>query len=174
MAETKVETKKTKVASTKKAAPKKAAPKKAAPKAAAQPQLTKEEIQAAMYEAVKTALTEVKAAEAAKAEEVAKEVKPEEKPQPIKKSGSEKLLNAIAYIYLIFGLIASVGMIAVGIYAELTTDSFFAQYQEGAIPGYSLICAGLAMLLPILVQYAILKLYVNISHRLSSIDAKTR
>ena len=179
MAETKVKEEVAKAApkkaAAKKAAPKAKAPRATKPKAAAQPQLTKEEVQAAMYEAVKTALMEVKAAEAP-AEEIKPIVKDEVKPAaqtcPIPFSKAERLMTVLAKIYLVLGLLVSAALIIVGAVMELTTDSFFRDYMDGTAEGWQLILGGVVLLLPTLVQYACMSLFVNVSKRLTSLDSK--
>lgn len=156
-----------------KAAPKAKAPKAAKPKAepkpkaAPAPQLSKEDIQAAVYAAVKAAVSEVKAAEP-------KPVVPEGKPEPKKevkkigKSSDEKLMTALAIIYLVLGVLAIVAVIVGGFIA----DGYRDEYVEGLNVGLICIGAGVLMILPVLVQYAFMKLFANISYRLSSMDKK--
>lgn len=138
------------------------------PKAAPAPQLSKEDVQAAVYAAVKAAVTEVKAAEPKP--EVKEEPKKEAK--EIKLTGAERLLNFFAYFYLVIGLLASVACVVGGIMLEVNKDSFLAQYVDGPDMGATLIGTGIGIIIPTLVQFAVMKLFVNISHRLTSIDEK--
>lgn len=146
----------------------KAAPKakKAAPKAKAAPtpQLTKDDVQAAVYTAVKAAVLEVKAAEP----------KPEvkEAPKCIKYTSDERLMKSLAIICLVVGLIVSAACIIGGIILEVQKDSFLAQYIDGPDMGIILLVSGVCVLLVTLVQYACMSLFANISHRLTSLDKK--
>lgn len=153
------------------AAPKAKAPRapkaKAAakPKAEPKPQLTKEDIQAAVYEAVKAAMAEVKAAEPkpeVKAEEPKKEIK------PVVKTSDEKLMDSLAFINLILGIVGIIALIATGFIVEANRDP----YLEGPDLRPILAGVGVVLVLPVLLQYACLRLFTNISHRLSSMDKK--
>lgn len=152
-----------------KAAKPKAEPK---PKAVPAPQLSKDDVQAAVYAAVKAAVAEVRAAEPVPEIKVELQPAPKPAPKPVKYSAAEKILNFMAYFYLVAGILASIACLVVGITLEATEDSFMAQYIDGPDMGSSLIGAGIGLVIPTLVQFATLKLLVNISHRLSSLDEK--
>ena len=142
------------------------------PKAAPSPQLTKEEMQSAIYTAVKAAVLEIKAAEPAPEIKVELPQPPKQEPKKIKKSGDERLLTFFAYLYLVIGLVAAVACMVGGIILEINEDSFMSQYIDGPDMGATLIGAGAGIIVSTLVQYTVLKLFVNISHRLTSLDEK--
>ena len=168
MAETKV-IKEKKEAAPKAKAAKAAKPKAARPKAAPKAQLSKEDVQSAVYEAVKAAALEIKAAETPKE---AAPVAPVKEVKKIKCTSDERLMSSLAIIYLVLGLLCSVALIITGIVLEATEDSFMAQYLDGPDMGLICIIVGVVLLLPTLVQYACMKLFANISHRLTSLDKK--
>ena len=157
MAEKVIKEKKAAAEKAPKAAKPKAAPK---PKAEPKPQMSKEELSAAVYEAIKKAAVELKPAEAPK------EVK------KIKCTSDERLMHSLAWIYLALGLISSVALLITGIVLEATEDSFFAQYLDGPDMGLICIILGVVLLLPTLVSFAFMRLFANISHRLTSLDKK--
>ena len=157
MAEKVIKEKKAAAPKAPKAAKPKAAPK---PKAEPKPQMNKEELSAAVYEAIKKAAVELKPAEAPK------EVK------KIKCSSDERLMHSLAWIYLVLGLISSVALLITGIVLEATEDSFLAQYLDGPDMGLICIVLGVVLLLPTLVSFAFMRLFANISHRLTSLDKK--
>ena len=157
MAEKVIKEKKAAAEKAPKAAKPKAAPK---PKAEPKPQMSKEELSAAVYEAIKKAAVELKPAEAPK------EVK------KIKCTSDERLMHSLAWIYLVLGLISSVALLITGIVLEATEDSFLAQYLDGPDMGLICIILGIVLLLPTLVSFAFMRLFANISHRLTSLDKK--
>ena len=157
MAEKVIKEKKAAAPKAPKAAKPKAAPK---PKAEPKPQMSKEELSAAVYEAIKKAAVELKPAEAPK------EVK------KIKCTSDERLMHSLAWIYLVLGLISSVALLITGIVLEATEDSFLAQYLDGPDMGLICIILGIVLLLPTLVSFAFMRLFANISHRLTSLDKK--
>ena len=167
MAEKVIKEKKAAAEKAPKAAKPKAAPK---PKAEPKPQMSKEELSAAVYEAIKKAAVELKPAEAPK------EVK------KIKCTSDERLMHSLAWIYLVLGLLVSVGLIITGIVLKTTTvtadDPFFNEYitAEGADTAQTLglvcIILGIVSVLPTLVSFAFMRLFANISHRLTSLDKK--
>ncbi len=157
MAEKVIKEKKAAAPKAPKAAKPKAAPK---PKAEPKPQMSKEDLSAAVYEAIKKAAVELKPAEAPK------EVK------KIKCSSDERLMHSLAWIYLVLGLISSVALLITGIVLEATEDSFLAQYLDGPDMGLICIVLGVVLLLPTLVSFAFMRLFANISHRLTSLDKK--
>lgn len=157
MAEKVIKEKKATAPKAPKAAKPKAAPK---PKAEPKPQMSKEELSAAVYEAIKKAAVELKPAEAPK------EVK------KIKCTSDERLMHSLAWIYLVLGLISSVALLITGIVLEATEDSFLAQYLDGPDMGLICIVLGVVLLLPTLVSFAFMRLFANISHRLTSLDKK--
>lgn len=158
------------------AAPK--APKAAKPKAAPKSQMSKEELSAAVYEAIKKAALELKPAEEKK------EVFVPEAPKEVKKikcTSDERLMHSLAWIYLVLGLLVSVGLIITGIVLKTTTvtdDPTFEPYLivEGADTAQTLglicIILGVVSVLPTLVSFAFMRLFANISHRLTSLDKK--
>lgn len=149
------------------AAPK--APKAAKPKAAPKPQMSKEELSAAVQVAIENAMTKLKAAEEKQ------EVFVPEAPKEVKKikcTSDERLMHSLAWIYLVIGLISSVALLITGIVLEATEDSFFAQYLDGPDMGLICIVLGVVLLLPTLVSFAFMRLFANISHRLTSLDKK--
>ena len=170
---------KAKAAPKAKATPKaKTAPKtkETKPKAAA---LTKEDIQTAVYEAVKAAMLEAQAAKVeagseVKVEEVVEVAQPvvaEEPKKVLKKyvrSSDEKLMISLAIINLVLGVMGIIALVIFGFVEDANRDP----YLEG--PNFGMIASivGLALLLIMLLQYACLKLFANISHRLSNIDKK--
>ena len=157
MAEKVIKEKKATAPKAPKAAKPKAAPK---PKAEPKPQMSKEELSAAVYEAIKKAAVELKPAEAPK------EVK------KIKCTSDERLMHSLAWIYLVLGLISSVALLITGVVLEATEDSFLAQYLDGPDMGLICIVLGIVLLLPTLVSFAFMRLFANISHRLTSLDKK--
>ena len=157
MAEKVIKEKKAAAEKAPKAAKPKAAPK---PKAEPKPQMSKEELSAAVYEAIKKAAVELKPAEAPKAV------------KKIKCTSDERLMHSLAWIYLALGLISSVALLITGIVLEATEDSFFAQYLDGPDMGLICIILGVVLLLPTLVSFAFMRLFANISHRLTSLDKK--
>ncbi len=157
MAEKVIKEKKATAPKAPKAAKPKAAPK---PKAEPKPQMSKEDLSAAVYEAIKKAAVELKPAEAPK------EVK------KIKCTSDERLMHSLAWIYLVLGLISSVALLITGIVLEATEDSFLAQYLDGPDMGLICIVLGVVLLLPTLVSFAFMRLFANISHRLTSLDKK--
>lgn len=159
------------------AAPK--APKAAKPKAAPKPQMSKEELSAAVQVAIENAMTKLKAAEEKQ------EVFVPEAPKEVKKikcTSDERLMHSLAWIYLVLGLLVSVGLIITGIVLKTTTvtadDPFFNEYitAEGADTAQTLglicIILGVVSVLPTLVSFAFMRLFANISHRLTSLDKK--
>jgi hypothetical protein len=149
------------------AAPK--APKAAKPKAAPKPQMSKEELSAAVQVAIENAMTKLKAAEEKQ------EVFVPEAPKEVKKikcTSDERLMHSLAWIYLVIGLISSVALLITGIVLEATEDSFLAQYLDGPDMGLICIVLGVVLLLPTLVSFAFMRLFANISHRLTSLDKK--
>ena len=149
------------------AAPK--APKAAKPKAAPKPQMSKEELSAAVQVAIENAMTKLKAAEEKQ------EVFVPEAPKEVKKikcTSDERLMHSLAWIYLVIGLISSVALLITGIVLEVTEDSFLAQYLDGPDMGLICIVLGVVLLLPTLVSFAFMRLFANISHRLTSLDKK--
>ena len=166
MAEKVIKEKKAAAPKAPKAAKPKAAPK---PKAEPKPQMSKEELSAAVYEAIKKAALELKPAEEKK------EVFVPEAPNEVKKikcSSDERLMHSLAWIYLVLGLISSVALLITGIVLEATEDSFLAQYLDGPDMGLICIILGIVLLLPTLVSFAFMRLFANISHRLTSLDKK--
>lgn len=166
MAEKVIKEKKATAPKAPKAAKPKAAPK---PKAEPKPQMNKEELSAAVYEAIKKAAVELKPAEEKK------EVFVPEAPKEVKKikcSSDERLMHSLAWIYLVLGLISSVALLITGIVLEATEDSFLAQYLDGPDMGLICIILGVVLLLPTLVSFAFMRLFANISHRLTSLDKK--
>lgn len=149
------------------AAPK--APKAAKPKAAPKPQMSKEDLSAAVQVAIENAMTKLKAAEEKQ------EVFVPEAPKEVKKikcTSDERLMHSLAWIYLVIGLISSVALLITGIVLEATEDSFLAQYLDGPDMGLICIVLGVVLLLPTLVSFAFMRLFANISHRLTSLDKK--
>lgn len=149
------------------AAPK--APKAAKPKAAPKPQMSKEELSAAVQVAIENAMTKLKAAEEKQ------EVFVPEAPKEVKKikcTSDERLMHSLAWIYLVIGLISSIALLITGIVLEATEDSFLAQYLDGPDMGLICIVLGVVLLLPTLVSFAFMRLFANISHRLTSLDKK--
>ncbi len=149
------------------AAPK--APKAAKPKAAPKPQMSKEDLSAAVQVAIENAMTKLKAAEEKQ------EVFVPEAPKEVKKikcTSDERLMHSLAWIYLVLGLISSVALLITGIVLEATEDSFLAQYLDGPDMGLICIILGIVLLLPTLVSFAFMRLFANISHRLTSLDKK--
>lgn len=149
------------------AAPK--APKAAKPKAAPKPQMSKEDLSAAVQVAIENAMTKLKAAEEKQ------EVFVPEAPKEVKKikcTSDERLMHSLAWIYLVIGLISSVALLITGIVLEATEDSFLAQYLDGPDMGLICIILGIVLLLPTLVSFAFMRLFANISHRLTSLDKK--
>lgn len=149
------------------AAPK--APKAAKPKAAPKPQMSKEELSAAVQVAIENAMTKLKAAEEKQ------EVFVPEAPKEVKKikcTSDERLMHSLAWIYLVIGLISSAALLITGIVLEATEDSFLAQYLDGPDMGLICIVLGVVLLLPTLVSFAFMRLFANISHRLTSLDKK--
>ena len=149
------------------AAPK--APKAAKPKAAPKSQMSKEELSAAVQVAIENAMTKLKAAEEKQ------EVFVPEAPKEVKKikcTSDERLMHSLAWIYLVIGLISSVALLITGIVLEATEDSFLAQYLDGPDMGLICIVLGVVLLLPTLVSFAFMRLFANISHRLTSLDKK--
>lgn len=149
------------------AAPK--APKAAKPKAAPKPQMSKEELSAAVQVAIENAMTKLKDAEEKQ------EVFVPEAPKEVKKikcTSDERLMHSLAWIYLVIGLISSVALLITGIVLEATEDSFLAQYLDGPDMGLICIVLGVVLLLPTLVSFAFMRLFANISHRLTSLDKK--
>ena len=166
MAEKVIKEKKAAAPKAPKAAKPKAAPK---PKAEPKPQMNKEELSAAVYEAIKKAAVELKPAEEKK------EVFVPEAPKEVKKikcTSDERLMHSLAWIYLVLGLISSVALLITGIVLEATEDSFLAQYLDGPDMGLICIILGIVLLLPTLVSFAFMRLFANISHRLTSLDKK--
>lgn len=166
MAEKVIKEKKATAPKAPKAAKPKAAPK---PKAEPKPQMNKEELSAAVYEAIKKAALELKPAEEKK------EVFVPEAPKEVKKikcTSDERLMHSLAWIYLVLGLISSVALLITGIVLEATEDSFLAQYLDGPDMGLICIVLGIVLLLPTLVSFAFMRLFANISHRLTSLDKK--
>ena len=166
MAEKVIKEKKAAAEKAPKAAKPKAAPK---PKAEPKPQMNKEELSAAVYEAIKKAAVELKPAEEKK------EVFVPEAPKEVKKikcTSDERLMHSLAWIYLVLGLISSVALLITGIVLEATEDSFLAQYLDGPDMGLICIILGIVLLLPTLVSFAFMRLFANISHRLTSLDKK--
>ena len=166
MAEKVIKEKKAAAPKAPKAAKPKAAPK---PKAEPKPQMNKEELSAAVYEAIKKAALELKPAEEKK------EVFVPEAPKEVKKikcTSDERLMHSLASIYLVLGLISSVALLITGIVLEATEDSFLAQYLDGPDMGLICIILGIVLLLPTLVSFAFMRLFANISHRLTSLDKK--
>ena len=166
MAEKVIKEKKATAEKAPKAAKPKAAPK---PKAEPKPQMNKEELSAAVYEAIKKAALELKPAEEKK------EVFVPEAPKEVKKikcTSDERLMHSLAWIYLVLGLISSVALLITGIVLEATEDSFLAQYLDGPDMGLICIILGVVLLLPTLVSFAFMRLFANISHRLTSLDKK--
>ena len=166
MAEKVIKEKKAAAPKAPKAAKPKAAPK---PKAEPKPQMNKEELSAAVYEAIKKAALELKPAEEKK------EVFVPEAPKEVKKikcTSDERLMHSLAWIYLVLGLISSVALLITGIVLEATEDSFLAQYLDGPDMGLICIILGIVLLLPTLVSFAFMRLFANISHRLTSLDKK--
>lgn len=149
------------------AAPK--APKAAKPKAAPKPQMSKEDLSAAVQVAIENAMTKLKAAEEKQ------EVFVPEAPKEVKKikcTSDERLMHSLAWIYLVIGLISSAALLITGIVLEATEDSFLAQYLDGPDMGLICIVLGVVLLLPTLVSFAFMRLFANISHRLTSLDKK--
>lgn len=166
MAEKVIKEKKATAPKAPKAAKPKAAPK---PKTEPKPQMNKEELSAAVYEAIKKAAVELKPAEEKK------EVFVPEAPKEVKKikcTSDERLMHSLAWIYLVLGLISSVALLITGIVLEATEDSFLAQYLDGPDMGLICIILGIVLLLPTLVSFAFMRLFANISHRLTSLDKK--
>lgn len=176
MAEKVIKEKKAAAPKAPKAAKPKAAPK---PKAEPKPQMSKEELSAAVYEAIKKAAVELKPAEEKK------EVFVPEAPKEVKKikcTSDERLMHSLAWIYMVLGLLVSVGLIITGIVLKTTTvtadDPFFNEYitAEGADTAQTLglicIILGVVSVLPTLVSFAFMRLFANISHRLTSLDKK--
>ena len=166
MAEKVIKEKKAAAEKAPKAAKPKAAPK---PKAEPKPQMSKEELSAAVYEAIKKAAVELKPAEEKK------EVFVPEAPKEVKKikcTSDERLMHSLAWIYLVLGLISSVALLITGIVLEATEDSFLAQYLDGPDMGLICIILSVVLLLPTLVSFAFMRLFANISHRLTSLDKK--
>ena len=122
-----------------------------------------------VYEAIKKAAVELKPAEEKK------EVFVPEAPKEVKKikcTSDERLMHSLAWIYLVLGLIRSVALLITGIVQESTEDSFLAQYLDGPDMGLICIVLGVVLLLPTLVSFAFMRLFANISHRLTSLDKK--
>lgn len=166
MAEKVIKEKKAAAPKAPKAAKPKAAPK---PKAEPKPQMSKEELSAAVEVAIENAMTKLKAAE--KKEEVFVPEAPKEV-KKIKCTSDERLMHSLAWIYLVLGLISSVALLVTGIVLEATEDSFLAQYLDGPDMGLICIILGIVLLLPTLVSFAFMRLFANISHRLTSLDKK--
>lgn len=156
----------------KKEAPKKAAPKKAAPKTQT---FTKEEMQEAINAAVQTAVQNQKPAEAPAPEPAPAPVQEKKVLEEAKYSGSENLMTVIATIILVLGIIGAIVLIIVGI-VQLAEPSYsyYDYHSVSGGMGVGLIIYGALILLLSLMQFGMIKLYVNMSYRLTSIDKVLR
>ena len=93
---------------------------------------------------------------------------PKKEIKPVVKTSDEKLMDSLAFINLILGIVGIIALIATGFIVEANRDP----YLEGPDLRPILAGVGVVLVLPVLLQYACLRLFTNISHRLSSMDKK--